>query len=611
MSTPKEPCYSDKDLPFPSSPRTEAEYMRCFDGAGDQHSVIGEASSNYLYSKVAVPNILAFNPDARFIVMVRNPIDMAASLHAQSVKGLLEDVVDFGEAWQLQEERRAGRSLPRVCYQKEFVLYGDFCRLGWQLQHLYATVPRERVHVVVFDDLARDPRASYRGALRFLGLEDDHRTDFPIRNVNAEPRSQMLRVVGTHLLAWRSRIPVRKGLGVVSAITRFNAKPTVRASPPHDLRLQLSDYFRDDVALLSDLLGRDLATWLAAPAAEPANHGGSAVAAAEAKSARTPARTALANPGKDASLATFSSAFSLHEPGTRPQILFHHCPKTAGVSFLSFAEHAFLPQHVLLISNPRRLATDAFARQLARWDIRFIGGHIPPNCAVAGGPYARVSFVRDPERFLISQFCYAYQHRFDGANYRRFFAQRSGKDFFTADDIAAYFQDVEEDNLQTRFYADRPMGNLTRRDLNEAISALNAMAFVGTQDNMQASMDAFRSIFNIGHREFWHHNSSDAGIVKIAPRERLELAKRLMPYDYELYQNGLAVSLAHQRSVAHMTPPGGATIFIPRDRLRSMRGWLYSAARKDLTEWRTAFTVRTRRLVGAARPTGDQPVRRA
>src|SRR5437762_14391876 len=81
MSEPKEPCYFDKDLPFPASPRNDAEYMRCFDGATGEHTVIGEASTNYLYSKVAVATILAFNPAARFIVMLRKPIDMARVPH--------------------------------------------------------------------------------------------------------------------------------------------------------------------------------------------------------------------------------------------------------------------------------------------------------------------------------------------------------------------------------------------------------------------------------------------------------------------------------------------------------------------------------------------------
>ena len=85
MCTPKEPCYFDSDLPWPDSPKTEREYMRLFENANDSHMAVGEASTNYLYSAVAVEKILRFNPCAKFIVMVRNPIDMAISLHSYSV----------------------------------------------------------------------------------------------------------------------------------------------------------------------------------------------------------------------------------------------------------------------------------------------------------------------------------------------------------------------------------------------------------------------------------------------------------------------------------------------------------------------------------------------
>lgn len=265
MSDPKEPCYFDKDIPFPNSPRTEAEYMRCFKGAGKQHTIVGEASTNYLYSKVAVSNVLRFNPDARFIVMLRNPIDMASSLHAEAVKTLTEDVVDFRAAWKLQDERRQGRALPRVCYQKDFVLYGDFCKLGEQLQRLYFQVARHRINVIFMDDLARDPRGSYLRTLQFLGLPDDGRTEFPVRNANAEARSRLAREMTTRLFALRQKISLPFRMGLISKAIHLNSRDTKRQALAPDFRQELADYFRADVELLSQLTDRDLTGWLRPP----------------------------------------------------------------------------------------------------------------------------------------------------------------------------------------------------------------------------------------------------------------------------------------------------------------------------------------------------------
>jgi hypothetical protein len=270
MSEPKEPCYFDKDIPFPSSPRNDAEYMRCFAGADDRHALIGEASTNYLYSKVAVANILAFNPAARFIVMLRNPIDMAASLHSEAVKTLTEDVCDFRAAWALQEKRRLGECLPRFTYQKDFTLYGDFCRLGEQVQRLLSLVDRERVHAIVFDDLKKHPRRVYQDTLRFLQLPDDGRTEFPVRNVFQQPRLGLMRDSAILLAAVRRRIPIRRGLGIMRGVTRLTSKPGVRPPLAPDFHRELADYFRDDVALLGKLLDRDFSDWLTVPVADGA-----------------------------------------------------------------------------------------------------------------------------------------------------------------------------------------------------------------------------------------------------------------------------------------------------------------------------------------------------
>lgn len=69
----------------PSLYVTLDEYEALFDGATADHAAIGEASTTYLESEVAVLLILEYQPLAKFIVMVRSPIEMAVSLHSQEL----------------------------------------------------------------------------------------------------------------------------------------------------------------------------------------------------------------------------------------------------------------------------------------------------------------------------------------------------------------------------------------------------------------------------------------------------------------------------------------------------------------------------------------------
>lgn len=52
-----------------------AEYLKLFAAASARHRVIGEGTVWYLYSRVAVKTILDVSPSARFLVMLRNPVD--------------------------------------------------------------------------------------------------------------------------------------------------------------------------------------------------------------------------------------------------------------------------------------------------------------------------------------------------------------------------------------------------------------------------------------------------------------------------------------------------------------------------------------------------------
>ena len=263
MSTPKELCYFDSDLPYPNSPKNENEYMDFFKNVTNNHSIIGEASVGYLYSRVAVTNILSFNPEARFMVMIRNPIDMARSMHAYSVQVLEENIEDFKEAWRLQEKRELGFYLPPTCYHRDFVLYGKLRKLGEQLQRLFHMVPREKVHVIIFDDLILNQSEVYHNALNFLGLADDGRTNFSVKNATKTHRSKKVQYMLRMLLFARQKLPIRKfGIPVMNKLVTWNLRDESKTSIDADFRSELAEYFKADVGLLSSLMSRDFSHWL-------------------------------------------------------------------------------------------------------------------------------------------------------------------------------------------------------------------------------------------------------------------------------------------------------------------------------------------------------------
>lgn len=232
----------------------------------------GEASVWYLFSRAAAAEIREFNQDARIIIMLRQPADMLYSLYHEFRFDGSEHLPSFEQALAAEPDRRAGRSISRATYFRQGLLYREAARYARQVRRYFDAFGRERVHVVIYDDFAAAPRATYARILEFLGLDLSGReTDFPVVNGgDREVRSTALRAALTEpllratVVAGRPWIPrpvfsalQRAEVGLWRANTRFRARPPL---PPR-LRQQLSAEFTQEIEELSEVLGRDLSCW--------------------------------------------------------------------------------------------------------------------------------------------------------------------------------------------------------------------------------------------------------------------------------------------------------------------------------------------------------------
>ena len=191
ISTPKEPHYFATDFPKMMHVNKADDYFELFESADKECVAIGEGSVWNFYSEVAVKNIINFDKDAKIIVMLRNPVDLVYSMHSQHLVTLDENEDDFINAWALQSERKKGNKLPPKCREPKLLQYGVFGKLGDQLERLYSTVPKEQVHVIVFDEFTLDTRGCYENVLKFLGVASDNRSEFPRINENKAHKKQI------------------------------------------------------------------------------------------------------------------------------------------------------------------------------------------------------------------------------------------------------------------------------------------------------------------------------------------------------------------------------------------------------------------------------------
>jgi len=262
----KEPYYFSVDLRYRFIGEWD-DYLRLFRDAGDEAVAVGEATTAYLFSRDAVPLIENKFSSAKYIVMVRNPVDMAYSLHEQQLFSDRETVRDFGEAWNLSSERRHGREVPAHCVEPLLLDYQSFCRLGEQVERLFCVVPRERILLLVLDDMRLNPREEYLKTLDFLGAPDDGRMDFPVHNRAKRWRSRqvgrMIRAAAQLVARAKHTTGMlpRRSLGLIDFLRSQVTDQQRRPAMPKELRAELERFFSPDIAELERLLGRDFPGW--------------------------------------------------------------------------------------------------------------------------------------------------------------------------------------------------------------------------------------------------------------------------------------------------------------------------------------------------------------
>jgi hypothetical protein len=220
----------------------------------------GESTPFYLYDRAAHRRIQADVPDARLLVVIRDPVDRAYSNWMHLRSDGLEPIDDFATAWAAEDERVAAGWAPFWHYRR-LGLYGE------QLRDLVERFSREQVHVLRYRDLVETPGESLDAVCRFLGVstgmiagaERANSHPYVPPSTRAAALSRTLRAgaaLGSFVppQIWR-----RLSRPLLESLQREGARRPVLDA---DLRLRLVEAFREDNALLGDVTGRSFADWL-------------------------------------------------------------------------------------------------------------------------------------------------------------------------------------------------------------------------------------------------------------------------------------------------------------------------------------------------------------
>lgn len=260
----KEPLYFGSDLTRRYGRMSWEEYRALFRDAR-QGQRVGEASAWYLYSRTAAREIHAASPAARIIVMLRDPVEVMYAQYTMAFFTRQEEITDFAEALEAEEDRRRGRRLPTGLLRPENLFYREMVRFSDQLKRYLDEFGRERLHVIVHDDMRADVAGVYRGVLEFLDVDPDFQPVFVPVNEHKVFRSRLIQRLIYDPPILRAAIPRLRRYAPVHALRSralaANSRQVER--PPMDphLRRKLEQELAPEVERLGALIGRDLSHW--------------------------------------------------------------------------------------------------------------------------------------------------------------------------------------------------------------------------------------------------------------------------------------------------------------------------------------------------------------
>jgi len=244
----------------------EELYLSHFENVKNER-IIGETSVFYLYSEEACKNIKKFNPNAKVIIMIRNPIDVAYSLHSQLVYNGEEDILDFSKALSVEDERKQGNKLPQKTRILKKHFYTEVVKYSAQIER-YIHEYGENLKIIIFDDFIKNTEDVYREILEFLAVEDrDFKPLFKQINPNKVIKSKFLQNIYfkpnnrfkqiTKLVLPSSKI--RKKL--INFLKQKNTKYKNREEMEEYDRELLIRSLKSDIDKIGILLKTDLSHW--------------------------------------------------------------------------------------------------------------------------------------------------------------------------------------------------------------------------------------------------------------------------------------------------------------------------------------------------------------
>ena len=214
--------------------------------------VIAQTSPLYLYHPRVAERIAAVAPGARFLFLLRNPVDRAYS-HYWHERRYGWESLPFEQALAAEPERLRGGEEARRHYS-----YLDRGRYAHQLARYLDRFPREQILVLLYDQLTADLAGLGARAAAFLGVDP--------ASLVLPPSGEARRHNPAHLPRWPALQRATRGLReplprLAWLVDRLNLVEARYPPMKPETRERLAADFASEAEALKRLVGLETGHW--------------------------------------------------------------------------------------------------------------------------------------------------------------------------------------------------------------------------------------------------------------------------------------------------------------------------------------------------------------
>lgn len=259
MSSDKEPNYftataiAAQDLYYKKKNAvTEQEYLQLFHPKSGS-KIAGEASVSYLYYPGTAEKIHAFDPAAKIIMVLRDPVQRAFSHYQMDYSIGLVDM-----PFETIYRRGPGDSASAMYFQQYFLL----SKYAEQVKRYQDVFPKDQVLLMLQEELYRQPAQTLSSLCSFLGIDPQlAASGIEQQNVSGAASNPLLRKI--YQVQWLRNL--------MSAVASESLRSTIKSvllskkNLPvleQPLARELYAYYADDMKELMRITGLPVHHWL-------------------------------------------------------------------------------------------------------------------------------------------------------------------------------------------------------------------------------------------------------------------------------------------------------------------------------------------------------------